>query len=357
MQKVPFLLVFASSSFCFVLFADQVVLKNGDRLTGAIVKADRKRLTLKSEFAGTVEVQWDAIKEISASQPLNITSRNNQVLVGTVTTSDGKLDVQTTEAGKVRLAKDAVQTIRSKEEQAAYEAELERLRKPRLTDFWTGTLDSGLALTRGNARTTTYSLAFNAARTTAKDKILVYSTALYAANSSTGTSVTTAKAVRGGTRYEFNASDRLFAFGQVDLEYDRFQDLDLRNVIGGGLGYHAIKTERTTLDLLGGGAFTQEFFTTGLTRRSGDVLLGQTLSYKLSKATALTESFQFFPNLTQTGEYRFAFDSGIVTTLSKWLSWQATYSDRFLSNPIPGIKKNDQLLTTGIRLSFGKKAS
>jgi hypothetical protein len=34
-----------------------------------------------------------------------------------------------------------------------------------------------------------------------------------------------------------------------DYEYDRFQDLDLRFVIGGGLGFHAVKTETSKLDL------------------------------------------------------------------------------------------------------------
>jgi len=46
---------------CPQLFADQVVLKNGDRLTGNIVNSDGKTLTLKSEFAGEVKIQWEAI--------------------------------------------------------------------------------------------------------------------------------------------------------------------------------------------------------------------------------------------------------------------------------------------------------
>ena len=53
---------------CPQLLADQVVLKNGDRLTGNIVNSDGKTLTLKSEFAGEVKIQWDAITEITSSQ-------------------------------------------------------------------------------------------------------------------------------------------------------------------------------------------------------------------------------------------------------------------------------------------------
>jgi len=37
---------------CTLLSADQVVLKNGDTITGSIVKKDGGKLTLKSEFLG-----------------------------------------------------------------------------------------------------------------------------------------------------------------------------------------------------------------------------------------------------------------------------------------------------------------
>ena len=53
--KVPVLiLVFLCPS---LLFADQIVLKNGDRLTGTIEKSDDKTLLIKTEFAGEVSVQ------------------------------------------------------------------------------------------------------------------------------------------------------------------------------------------------------------------------------------------------------------------------------------------------------------
>jgi hypothetical protein len=37
-------------------FADQVTLKNGDRLTGSITKSDGKTLVIKTDFAGDVTV-------------------------------------------------------------------------------------------------------------------------------------------------------------------------------------------------------------------------------------------------------------------------------------------------------------
>ena len=38
------------------LAADQITLKNGDRLTGLVVKSDEKELVFKSDYAGEVKV-------------------------------------------------------------------------------------------------------------------------------------------------------------------------------------------------------------------------------------------------------------------------------------------------------------
>jgi hypothetical protein len=125
-------------------------------------------------------------------------------------------------------------------------------------------------------------------------------------------------------------------------------------VLGGGMGWHAVKTETTLFDLFGGGAFSKEYFSTDLKRTSGEALLGEELTHKLSDRVLFKERAVVFPNLSETGEYRLTFDSSLVTSINKWLGWHVTLSDRFLSNPVSGTKKNDVLLTTGIRLTFGR---
>jgi putative salt-induced outer membrane protein YdiY len=342
--------------------ADQLTLKNGDRLTGIIVKSDAKTVLIKTEFAGDVNVQWDAVSSMVSSQPLHLLLRDGQTVVGTVTTTDGKLNVATKAAGEITAPKDTVIEVRNDDEQKAHDAEVDRLRNPRLTDFWSGLLDTGLSVTRGNSATLAYNLSAKAVRATTRDKITVYSTAVYANDDTTPPNRTTAHAIRGGLRGDFNVSERLFVFGFTDFEYDQFQDLDLRNVLGGGLGYHVIKAKSTTFDVFGGGDYEQEFFSaipafpTGLTRKTGEIVAGEEFDAKLNGRTTLAEKFSLYPNVSNTGEYRFQFDATAATKLKTWLSWQVTYSDRYLSDPLPGLKKNDVLLSTGLRLSFGKGA-
>lgn len=334
--------------------ADQVTMKNGDRFTGSILKCDGKNLTIKSDYAGPVTVPWDAVVSIQSSAPLHFGLADGQTVVGAVTTTDGKLQIQTKDTGTVATAKAAIRFIRSKEEQAAYETEIERYRNPRLVDLWTGFVDLGYSQTRGNARTSNVAVSANASRKTGRDRINVTFTSLYASTDTTGKPTVTANAIRGGLNYELNVSPKAFAFGSVDLEFDEFQKLDLRFAPAGGFGYRALKNEATTLDLYGGASLNREFFATGLQRTSGEALIGEELTHKFSASLSLREKLAFYPNVTNRGNYRINFDTSAVATLRKWLAWQVSLSNRFLSNPVPGRQRNDVLLTTGIRLTFAK---
>jgi putative salt-induced outer membrane protein len=366
-KRVP-LLFMAMVLLCPNLFADQVSLKNGDRLTGTILKSDAKTLVLKTESAGEVTIQWAAIDSLTSTQPLHVGLTGGQMIVGPVATNDGKIQIATQTSGLVTISKDSIQVIRSNSEQVAYDAEIERLRHPHLLDFWSGVVDTGLSLTRGNSDTLTYSLAGKAVRTTSRDKITVYSNAIYAKSGTP--SLTTAHAIRGGIRGDFDLNAKFFAFGFTDFEYDAFQHLDLRNVIGGGLGYHMYKTEKTSFDVFGGASYNQEYYSNvplvnptpppptilgSLHRKSAELVVGEELNTKLSSRTTLFERFALYPNLSGGGNYRSQFDLTATTKLKNWLGWQVTYSDRYITNPPIGLKGNDQLLSTGLRLSFGKQ--
>lgn len=322
-----------------VVLADQVTLKNGDRLTGAIVSADGKSLNLKTDYAGDVTIKWDSVQSISSDQPLYVTPKAGAIVVGTVTSSDGKLEVATKDAGTITVEKDAVKNVRSESEQRAYGA-------------WGGFLDSGLSLARGNADSTNFTIGATASRITEKNKASAFINSIYSSGTTNGVSLTTASAIHAGLRFDLNFSDKTFGFVFTDFDHDRFQQLDLRNVLGGGLGYHVIKTDATNFDLFAGGSFNQEYFTT-FNRHSAEALVGESLDHKLSSAFSIKQRLEFYPNLSSLGDYRVVFDTGAITKISKVLSWEVTASDHYITNPVNGLKGNDLLLTTGVRLAFG----
>jgi putative salt-induced outer membrane protein YdiY len=345
--KVPALIfVFLGHAF---LFADQIVLKNGDRLTGTIEKSDNKTLLIKTEFAGEVSVQWPAIQEINSTQTLHVSLGDGKTVVGTVTTSDGNLAVVTSNAGTVTEPIANVTTVFGEAEQAAYEKSLH----PGMLEQWKGGANVGFGLTRGNSQTKSLDIAFTADRKTLHDHLGLYTNSVYASNDAPGaTPATTANAVQGGIRYDHDLNSRIFAYVGADFQTDALQTLDLRSVFGGGLGVHVIQNNRTTLDLLGGLNYTREKYSSLASRSFAAISVGEELSHKLGANTLLTEKLYFFPNLNEAGEYRATFNFGTVTKINKWLGWQNAFGDIYVTNPPAGAKQNDILLTTGLNFSF-----
>src|SRR5260370_24451955 len=222
--------------------------------------------------------------------------------MGPVETANGTIEVRTADSGEVSSCKAHMDTIRSKEEQEACQASIDRFRNPGLLDLWAGFIETGCSLSRGNSDTTTFNLGMNAARATKRDKIGVNLTSLYTKNKVNGISAVAADAVRGGIRYDLNVSERVFGFGFTNLEYDKFQHLDLRAVVGGGFGDHIVKHENTTFDLFGGGALNKEFYTT-LTRTSGELLLCEEFMYRASNSTLLNYPLSFSPNINEPAKH------------------------------------------------------
>jgi len=355
-----------------VAAADQVTLKNGDRFTGTIVSGDGKALLLKTEFAGDVTIQWDAITAIESGQSLNLTLKDGRRLAGKVTTEDGKFVVAgaATPAGAANATKDVIVAVRNDAEQKAFDAQAEKMAHPRFTYFWGGLFDTGLALTEGNSSTKSFTLAAKAVRETPRDKITLYSTYIYGEDSSTPPSRTTANALTAGARGDYNFKPSFFAFATTDFETNALQHLDLRTVFGGGFGYHAIKTARSTLDVYGGLTYDRDSFGTytltnptpppplttiaASIQNSAEAIVGEEFDSKLNKRTTVTERFSVYPNLSHTGDYRFQFDSTVATQLKNWLSWHLTFSDHYISYPPPGLLGNDILFSTGLRVTWGK---
>ena len=355
MPRNVFLMV-VLSFFAGNALADQVTLKNGDRLSGTIVKTDEDKLEFKSDFAGDVKLPWSAVVAIVSAEPLHVALKNGQTIVGVVTTKDEKFEVAAP-SGPIEAPKAEVVAVRNNAEQDVYM----RMEHPRIIDLWAALVDAGLSFTRGNSDSTSFALTGKAARVTKHTKVSLYSTEIYSRSTLAGVSNTTASAIRGGGRVDVDLRGRLFVFGLADFEHDRFQALDLRSVLGAGLGYHLIKEKDRTFDVFGGATYNQEYYSKpfsppnpSTTRKTAEFVLGETLATKLGSRTTLGEQFSFFPNLSDTGDYRLQLDATAATKLKNWLSWQITFSDRYVSRPLLGLKDNDVLFTTGLRLTYGK---
>lgn len=342
-----FLILFALAGEAF---ADQILLKNGDRLTGTIVRSDGKTIVFNSDLVGEVSVALDSVTNVMSDKTLYVTLADGRTVAGVVTAKDGQAEIRSS-SGPLVVERSAITIIRSEAEHQSYLSTL----NPGWLQQWNGGADIGLALTRGNSNTTNLALGMAISRETLRDKTSLYAASVYNRETTDDVSRTVASTFRFGARYDRNINRDWFGYGFTDLEHNGLQDLNLRWVIGGGLGYHAIRSERTKLDLLGGLDMSREYFEgNDNDRTSLEAQVGQTLDHHFTPRVSLKEQLFFFPNLSDGGEYRINFDAALVMDINRRLAWQVTLSDRYLSDPPGGLKQNDLLLTTGLKIKLGK---
>jgi putative salt-induced outer membrane protein YdiY len=341
--------------------ADSVTLKNGDHLTGTISAMDAQTITLTTDAAGDIKIKWSTVKELTSDKPLYVATPEKKTISGTVS-SDGTSLIVHTSTGDVTIPVAKLTIVRSEEQEKAYEKSLH----PRLIDDWAGGLNLGLALARGNSNTTNLNAAFTGDRKTLSDEIKMSLSSVYATSggSTTGAPAgVTADEILASGAYNRNIGKSMFAFVSGDFTHDALEDLDLEAIYSGGLGWHAINTPRTTLDFKFGINYTRETYSASATpttptgisvqRNLPGVTVGQAFMHKLGAGTVLTETFTVYPSLDQLDQYSFSLDAGVVTKINKWLAWQTSLSDRYVSNPpIAGTVPNDVILSTGINISF-----
>ena len=347
LHAVALLLAFASLS----AFADQVGFKNGDRLTGAILKADARNVLMSTAIAGQVTVSWRDVQDLRSDLPLHVVLLDGKEIVGRVTTLEGKLQIVTDAGAIVEASMENVVALRDTAEQLAYERSQHRS----LLYNWDGSLDAGLELTRGNSKTRNFRFAFGAVHKVSRQELTLYALSLYSTDDVAGARPhVTANVNRGGARLDHGFDSRFFLFANTDFMTDGLQDLNLRSVVGGGIGYHLLKRDNATLDLLGGANFTHENYTE-VQRSLAAGQVGEEFTLKLGRSTTILQNLAFFPDLSGSpGNSRTSFSLSTVTKVAKWLGWQNNVSDSYVTNPPVGKKRNEFVLTSGLHLSFSR---
>ncbi|QAZ41315.1 hypothetical protein C1M51_01015 [Methylibium sp. Pch-M] len=221
---------------------------------------------------------------------------------------------------------------------------------------WRALLGAGLSASSGNTRATSLTVKGEAVRLTPEDKWAIYGDGLYAENEGE----TSGNQVRLGTRYDFNLTREVFAFGGLDAERDGIADLDLRTALSGGLGYKFVNTPQHTFNVFGGLQYARDRYSEprpvdGAERvrySALSALLGEESTHKLTDTVSAKQRFELYPSLKNDGEFRARFDADLAVAMTKALSLTVGVASRYDSEPGIGLKKTDTLLTTGISARF-----
>ncbi len=219
--------------------ADELIFKNGDRLTGTVVHLEHGKLTFESAVVGPVTVAVDELESFATQEPIELRLTDGR------TVSDR---VVRAEAGSVRFAGD-----RSK----VGFSEIEEINPEPVQ--WHGSLAAGLVVERGDTDSQEANIDFNTRRY-ADTYRLRFRLRYKGDRSRSGGSDfnTTDRLVRVTSQYDLPIDDRLFWYSRLRGERDGVADLNLRTVLGSGIGYKLINRSDFRFEVQAGPAWVRD---------------------------------------------------------------------------------------------------
>jgi len=326
-------------SFCLLgaggALADEIVLVNGNTLTGTIEKVEGGKLTLKTDYSQPIEIEVAKIKKITTDKPIDLYLVSGEALKGKVTTvEDGKISVEPAPG------------------QAPTTVELSKVAgmvtPPKVPPKWKGNIAVGASQQTGNTERKGASVGAEAMWKGEADRF----TGRFLWNYAEDKDDITARNTYGLLKYDHFFTKRFYGYMAAEGFNDKFKDWRLRYVVGPGAGYQFWDDEVKFFLLEGGLAYAYEDLYTGQNRDYLSARLAADFRYKLGKYLTFGDQFVIYPNLEYGGEYTLRNEAYILSPIGA--GWNLKLSNIWERNsdPPPGIIKDDLTWILALQYTF-----
>jgi putative salt-induced outer membrane protein YdiY len=226
--------------------ADEVRVQNGDRLTGDVVRQEKRHLRLRTTYAGTVEIAWKDVREVRFDGPGEVLMKDETVLrVVAVSREGDRLTLQPEgTAAAVTVDASEVKVI----EPEAWE--LGRGRK------FEGRVNVALENEKGNSESNEFDFDFTVKRSWRWHRVEGYGEIEY--DTTRGLDSSDNWTWYGNYNRLFRSQWYASAFAL--LKHDRFADLRLRFLVGPAAGYRFFDREPLSLSVEAGVMYLDDDF-------------------------------------------------------------------------------------------------
>jgi putative salt-induced outer membrane protein len=220
---------------------------------------------------------------------------------------------------------------------------------------WTGKGEAGLIVSRGNSESTSANAKLDIARESGNWKNSAFLGILYGKNAS----FTTGQRIEAKYQLDRKISERMFWFGALRGEQDKFSGFAYQATLSTGLGYKFIDDESTKLtgtfgigyrrlrpELLTKDAAGQVIARQKLDA-TGDAIAtaGLDFSHVLTKSTKILNKLAIESGSKNT---LVANDLALQVSMTDALALSVGYGVRYNTDPPAGAKKSDQLTTINL---------
>ena len=333
-KKITPLLLCLSLAGVSFAGADQIVLKNGDRITGTVISAEKGLLTLKTDYAEKIELKTDAVQRIETEQPVDVRLEGGEILTGPL---KGDVDALQVTAGDARGAADV---------EWAKVASINVEPPPPWT--WDGKVFLGAFEQSGNTDRTSVNFGADATRRSLKDRYNL--TFLY--NYAEEDGELTTRDIYGALKYDYFFTEKFYGYLSVELLKDKFKDLNLRTIVGPGVGYQVWEDDIKALAFEAGVAYFSEDNIDGEDDQWMTARLGMKFRYKLSDYATFSNNLTVYPSLERGGEFTSRNEADLTTTIAGPWSLRLANVWEHDSDPAEEVKKDDSKTSLNLQYSF-----
>jgi len=229
-RSLGFFLLFLLDS---TVSADELILQNGDRLTGAIVKKTENILIFETAYAGELSIPWNHVRELRAEEPLTIWLASGETITTKVIENQPDAILLEAEPGaSPRTVNPAAVTAINPEPW-------------QLGDGFklSGRVNLALQSERGN--TDTDELDIDGKIEFRRQQQRVVLDGQLENDRASGEKTTDKWLVTG--KYDYSVTPKRYYGAVLYLESDQFADVNLRSGIGPLVGYRFIESDATNL--------------------------------------------------------------------------------------------------------------
>ncbi len=215
---------------------------------------------------------------------------------------------------------------------------------------WGMTVEAGWLLKEGNKDLMNARGKITAQKKSTQDLLRFYISGEYAEDND----LRNAAEAKAGAYYEYLLTKRLYLFGSLDLEYDEFENLDLRLVALAGPGYYWIKEETHELKTSVGAGYQHEVFMDDT--RTDDAILQLAAGYRLDIRPWLrfTNDAAYYPTFSSLNDYRLTNDAALTIPIASSEVWKLKFGLllEYDSTPRPDFERLDTTYYANILADF-----
>jgi putative salt-induced outer membrane protein YdiY len=309
MRRFPVLLIFSLSLVSCPLsqsFADEVYLKNGDRLSGRVLSHNENTVVLEHDVVGTVSLDRASVARVALDQP---------------------------PAAPVAAAAPAVSA-------------------PASSRNWSRQFSLGAAVSKGNTEEGELSTRIKVDGKAEPNEI----NALLEGYLSEKDGDTSAQRYAGSLRYAYGYGRdwAWYNFFKGEVDHDRFTNIDWRFTPSLGLGYWFSKEEPLKVMAEIGFGWERTQFRNGSISTSEPVVISRGfLEKKFSTGASLSQELTLRPQLgDEAGEFRLKSETVLSNPVTEKVALKLRLIDEYDSNPAGTAEENDIRLTSELAWDF-----